>query len=134
MKKVKIEAIPVTREIPGAKRWHEEKGEFVQISYGEELRHLALFEIRKGFFRGNHFHREKEETFYIFSGKINAVFHDIENGETEEAWLSEGDRIRIEPLCGHILYAAEDTLVVEYSPQVYRMEDTYPAHMASRRT
>ena len=66
MNKVTIEKLPDTKEILGTKRWEEERGEFVQIAYQEEIQHLALFEIRKGFLRGNHYHWKKEEIFYIF--------------------------------------------------------------------
>lgn len=125
MDKVIIEKLPVTKNITGAKRWTEEKGEFVQISYLEEIRHLALFEIKKGFFRGSHYHQEKEEIFYIFSGKIKAKFVDMETNERGESILEEGDKIRTKPLCGHIFHGLEDTVVVEYSSQFYDMEDNY---------
>ena len=125
MDKVTIEKLPDTRETPGAKRWDEERGEFVQVAYQEEMRHLALFEIRRGFFRGSHYHEKKEEVFYVFQGKMRAVFLDMDNQEKEEALLEKGDKIRIKPRCGHIFMASEDTLVVEYSPQVFDPADNY---------
>jgi len=125
MDKVTIEKLPETREIPGAKRWDEERGEFIQVAYQEEMRHLALFEIRRGFFRGSHYHEKKEEVFYVFQGKMRAVFLDMDNQEKEEALLEKGDKIRIKPRCGHIFMALEDTLVVEYSPQIFDPEDNY---------
>jgi len=60
MDKVSIVRLAVAKEIIGEKRWNEERGEFVQVAYQEEMRHLALFEIKKGFSRGNHYHRRKE--------------------------------------------------------------------------
>jgi dTDP-4-dehydrorhamnose 3,5-epimerase-like enzyme len=125
MDKVIIEKLPVTKNIAGAKRWTEEKGEFVQISHLEEIRHLALFEIKKGFFRGSHYHRDKEEVFYVVRGRIRARFVDTETKEREESILEEGDKIRIKPLCGHILHGLEDSMVVEYSPQFYDIDDNY---------
>ena len=125
MDKVQIEKIRYTRERRGAKRWEEERGEFVQISYQEEIWHLALFEIRKGFSRGSHYHEAKEEIFYVVSGKIRALFLDMDNLQNEEVILEKGDKIRIKPRCGHIFHGLEDTLVVEYSPQVYDVEDSY---------
>jgi len=125
MDKVSVEKLPVTKNIAGAKRWTEEKGEFVQISHQEEIRHLALFEIKKGFFRGSHYHREKEEIFYIARGRIRARFVDTETNESGESILEEGDKMRIKPLCGHILHGLEDSMVVEYSPQFYDIEDNF---------
>jgi dTDP-4-dehydrorhamnose 3,5-epimerase-like enzyme len=125
MDKVIIEKLPVTKNIAGAKRWTEEKGEFVQISHLEEIRHLALFEIKKGFFRGSHYHRKKEEVFYVVRGRIRARFVDTETKERGESILEEGDKIRIKPLCGHILHGLEGSMVVEYSPQFYDIDDNY---------
>ena len=125
MEKVIVETLPLTREIPGAKRWQEERGEFVQVAYREEMRHLAVFEIRKGFSRGSHYHEKKEEIFYIFDGRIRAIFMDMDTLQKEEKILEKGDRLRIKPRCGHIFLAIEDTLVVEYSPQVFDPEDNY---------
>ena len=129
MDKVTIEKLPNTREIPGAKRWTEERGEFVQIAYREEMRHLAIFEIKRGFFRGDHFHKKKEEIFYVFDGKIRAIFVDMDTLQSEEKILEKGDRIRLKPLCGHIFRALDDTLIVEYSPQDFDPEDNYKMNL-----
>ncbi len=125
MDKVSVERLVVNKDSPGAKRWNEERGEFVQVAYREEIWHLALFEIKKGFSRGNHYHQKKEEIFYIHSGRIKAQFVDMETHERGEYILEKGDKLRIKPLCGHVFHGLEDTLVVEYSPQVYDIRDGY---------
>jgi len=125
MNKVMVERLPETKEGLRAKRWTEERGIFVQISYREEIRHLALFEIRKGFSRGGHYHAKKEEIFYIVSGKIKARLWDLDTQEKEEGVFEKGDRVRIQPRCGHLFDALKDTVVVEYSPHVYEPEDSY---------
>jgi dTDP-4-dehydrorhamnose 3,5-epimerase-like enzyme len=130
MDKVIIEKLPDTREIPGAKRWEEERGEFVQIAYQEAMYHLAAFQINKGFTRGNHYHEKKEEIFYIFQGKIKAIFLDIDTLQKEEKILEKGDKIRVKPRCGHLFHGLEDTLVVEYSPQVYEKQDTHTINLS----
>ncbi len=126
MNSVTIEKLPEAKEIDGAKRWEEEKGQFVQISYREDIGHLALFEIRKGHFRGSHYHEKKQEVFYIAEGLIRAVFRDLATMEQEEHTLKKGDKIRVETRCAHIFRALEDSLVVEYSPQYYDKTDAYP--------
>ena len=130
MNKVTIEKLPSTKEIPGAKRWEEERGEFVQVAYEEAIRHLAAFEIRKGFSRGNHYHEKKEEIFYVFQGRIKATFIDMDTIQKEERILEKGDKIRVKPRCGHLFYGLEDTLVIEYSPQVYDKEDSYKINLS----
>ena len=129
MDKMTIERLPNTKEIRGAKRWEEEKGEFVQIAYQEGMYHLAAFEIRKGFSRGNHYHEQKEEIFYVFEGKIKASFVDMDSLEKEERILEKGDKIRVQPRCGHLFYGLENTLVIEYSPQVYDKEDNFKINL-----
>jgi dTDP-4-dehydrorhamnose 3,5-epimerase-like enzyme len=125
MNKIVVERLPDTKEVQGAKRWTEERGEFVQVAYQEEIHHLAFFEIRRGFSRGNHYHERKEEIFYIVQGKLRIRLMDMDTFQKEERVLEKGDKIRIRPLCGHTLYGLEDTWVVEYSPQVYEAEDSY---------
>ena len=130
MNKVTIEKLPNTKEIRGAKRWEEERGEFVQVAYEEAIRHLAAFEIRKGFSRGDHYHEKKEEIFYVFQGKIKASFIDMDTLQKQERILEKGDKIRVKPRCGHLFYGLEDTLVIEYSPQVYDKEDSYKINLS----
>jgi dTDP-4-dehydrorhamnose 3,5-epimerase-like enzyme len=130
MEKVTIGRLPNTKDIPGAKRWEEERGEFVQIAYQERIHHLAAFEIRKGFSRGNHYHEKKEEIFYVFEGKIKASFVDMDSLEKEERILEKGDKIRVQPRCGHLFFGLENTLVIEYSPQVYDIEDNFKINLS----
>lgn len=118
-----MEKLPETKEIDGAKRWEEEKGEFVQISYGEEIRHLAYFVVREGFWRGKHYHEKKEEIFYVVAGEIRATFIDLDTDEKMDCMLTKGDRVRVKPRCWHIFYGIRDSSVVEYSPQIYDKGD-----------
>jgi dTDP-4-dehydrorhamnose 3,5-epimerase-like enzyme len=129
MDKVYIETLPETKEIDGAKRWDEEKGEFAQICYGEEARHIAFFRIRSGFWRGMHYHEKKNETFYVIDGRIRAVFVDLDSKEREEHVLVKGHRLRVGVRCWHVFYGIEDASVVEYSPQVYDKADAYRVDM-----
>ena len=130
MDKVTVEKLPNTKEIAGAKRWEEERGEFVQVAYQETMRHLAVFEIKKGYSRGEHYHERKEETFYVFQGKIRASFIDMDTLQKDEKILEKGDRIRVNTRCGHRFYGLEDALVIEYSPQVYDKEDTFKVDLS----
>ena len=125
MDKVYLEMLPETSEGDGVKRWDEEKGEFAQICYGEEARHIAFFTIRKGFWRGMHYHERKEETFYVVGGRMRAVFIDLDTGERVEHVLAKGTRLRVKPRCWHVFYGIDEASVVEYSPQVYDRTDAY---------
>jgi hypothetical protein len=50
---------------------------------------------------------------------------DMDTLQKEEKVLEKGNKIRLKPRCGHIFIALGDTLVVEYSPQVFDPEDNY---------
>jgi oxalate decarboxylase/phosphoglucose isomerase-like protein (cupin superfamily) len=128
MDKVRIEKLPETKEIDGAKRWVEDKGEFAQITraHGEVLQHLAFFELKTGYSRGGHYHALKDETFYVISGVMRGICIDMDSGKKTEYTIRKGDKMHIEPRCGHIFYGLEDALVVEYSPQTYDKRDAYP--------
>jgi dTDP-4-dehydrorhamnose 3,5-epimerase-like enzyme len=134
MKGLTVIQLPDTKEIDGAKRWDEERGEFAQISYQEHIGHLAFFQIREGFFRGSHYHEIKEEVFYVIRGRIKAFFKNIDNGEVEEHILTRGQKIYVQPRCAHIFHGLEDTLVIEYSPQFYDKTDNYPADFLTAHT
>ncbi len=125
MEKITIRKLPETKEIDGAKRWQEEKGEFAQISYMEDIKHLAYFELKKGHFRGNHYHEKKEEVFYVISGAIRAIFMDMDTLDREEYILTGGDKVSIKTRLGHIFHGVEDAVVVEYSYQYYDKEDGF---------
>jgi dTDP-4-dehydrorhamnose 3,5-epimerase-like enzyme len=125
MDKVLLERLPESKEIDGVKRWGEDKGEFAQICYREEARHIAVFTIKEGFWRGGHYHEKKDEAFYVVEGKIRAVFVDLDTEERMEHFLKKGDRLRVKPRCWHVFYGIGDSLVVQYSPQVYDATDAY---------
>ena len=122
-----IERLPETREMDGTKRWVDEKGEFVQISYREDIGHLAFFELRKGQMRGNHYHRKKHEVFYIISGTIEAAFASVPPDRKKKLVLEKGMKIHVPAGIAHSFYGIEDSLVVEYSPQYYDKTDSVKA-------
>ncbi|MBS3920932.1 MAG: hypothetical protein KG012_18830 [Deltaproteobacteria bacterium] len=69
------------------------------------------------------------QIFYVFQGKIRALFIDMDTLQKEETILEKGDRIRVKPRCCHLFCGLEDTLVVEYSPQIYKKEDTHKINL-----
>lgn len=129
MEKVLVENLPETSEPDGAKRWVDEKGEFIQIAYREDIGHLAFFELRKGQVRGSHYHERKEEAFYVVSGKIRAAFVDLASGERETFILGKGMKLRVGTGVGHLFYGIEDSHIVEYSPQYYDKADAHRIEM-----
>ncbi len=72
-----------------------------------------------------HYHKLKDETFYIQSGKIILKYSD--NDEivaADEIILNKGDKFHIYRGLRHQMYALEDTELFEFSTQHFE-EDSY---------
>ncbi len=105
----------------------EERGELVQIVNSECFRHLVYLELKKGnFFRGKHYHLNRKEVFYVISGKVKALFEDIETKERMEKILKTGDKVTILPKCAHAFFPLEYSQILHFSNEKYEPSDTYP--------
>lgn len=76
-----------------------------------------------------HYHKIKDETFYIQSGMIRLRYANCnEDGDLQnpitEAILSKGDVFHIPVLLAHQMIALEDTELLEFSTQHFD-EDSY---------
>jgi len=72
-----------------------------------------------------HFHKIKDEVFYIQSGKILVKFSENDNlSESKEIVLSKGDSFHIYTGLRHQMIALEDTELFEFSTQHFE-EDSY---------
>ena len=87
-----------------------------------------VLHIKKGHKLSLQYHREKEETVMVWSGKMILVFEN-DKGVLEEIPLSAGEAHHIPTGKKHRMVAVEDTDVFEVStPQlddVVRLEDGY---------
>ena len=72
-----------------------------------------------------HYHKIKDETFYILSGKIKLKYsnsNDYDN--SDEVILSQGDSFRIYPFLRHQIIGLESSDIIEFSTKD-RDEDSY---------
>ncbi len=87
-----------------------------------------ILHIKKGHRLSLQYHRQKEETILLYSGKMTFVFED-EAGNLEEIPLTAGEAHHIPVGKKHRMIAVEDCEVFEVStPQlddVVRLEDGY---------
>jgi mannose-6-phosphate isomerase len=87
-----------------------------------------ILHIKKGHQLSLQYHRKKEETFFLSTGKMNLVFEN-EEGKLENILLSPGEAHHIPIGRKHRMIAVEDCDVFEVStPQlddVVRLEDSY---------
>ena len=72
-----------------------------------------------------HYHKIKDETFYIQSGLIKLLYSDGDNLELANViFLQKGDKFHIYPGLRHQMIALEDTELFEFSTQHFD-EDSY---------
>ena len=65
-----------------------------------------------------HYHKLKDEVFYIQSGKIMVKYSfDDDLGKSSEQILTAGDNFHVEPGLRHQMMALEDTELFEFSTQ-----------------
>jgi len=74
----------------------DERGGFLGITQ-ESWAEVNFIETRANQVRGNHYHKETRELFFIISGEIDVVIHDLNSGKHLEVLVSKGDVFIIEP-------------------------------------
>ena len=77
-----------------------------------------LLFIRKGHRCSWHYHKLKDETFYIQSGKVHLFCGDTDSLENAKTMILEpGDRFHVYRGLRHQMVALEDTELFEFSTQ-----------------
>lgn len=87
-----------------------------------------ILEITKGHRYSLQYHEKKEETQYIFSGKVKLTYGTDEDN-LQDKILKAGDKFDVHPYTIHRLEALEDTQVFEVSTpeldDVVKLDDDY---------
>lgn len=68
-----------------------------------------LLELKKGKRCSFHYHKKKDETFYLLSGKVLIELEDF------ESLMIVGDCVRIKPRIKHRFSGLEDSVIIETS-------------------
>lgn len=113
MDEVKIKMKPWGREI-----WFAQNNNYAG----------KILEIKKGHRYSLQYHEKKQETQYVFEGKIKFFFGDDENNLSERI-LNPGDKVDVLPYTVHRAEALEDSKVFEVSTpeldDVVKLQDDY---------
>lgn len=104
---------------------------FVKKGWGHELIWATndkycgkLLKFNTGAKFSMHFHAEKDESWYVLSGKFKLRTVDTKTADEYEKILNEGDSIRILPLQPHQLLCIEEGVIIEVSTPD-SVEDNY---------
>lgn len=83
-----------------------------------------MLNFNKGAKFSMHFHKEKDETWYVMSGKFKVEWIDTSNAEINVVDLAIGDTWRNPPLLPHRIICIEDGTIIEVSTPD-SVEDNY---------
>jgi mannose-6-phosphate isomerase-like protein (cupin superfamily) len=104
---------------------------FVEKGWGGELIFATndkycgkLLQFNTGSKFSMHFHSEKDESWYVLSGKFILKMIDIKNADERQIDLLPGSSIRIFPLQPHQLICVEEGTIIEVSTPD-SVEDNY---------
>ncbi len=135
---VTIRALPVLdappeKPILSGLRIRMKAGEAAPVFNGTPYRFVAYLEFAAGTgaWRGNHYHEQKRESFYVIRGRLKAAFENVDTGERAETEAREGDVIVIEPRVAHAFQALEYAQAIECSPLDFDATDAYPRVVGS---
>ena len=77
-----------------------------------------ILELKKDYYCSFHFHKKKDETFYVLSGKVR-----LTKGK-KLIILNPGDSVRIKPLERHSFLGLKNSTIIEFSTQHFE-SDSY---------
>lgn len=104
---------------------------FVEKGWGHELIWATndkycgkLLKFNKGAKFSMHFHAEKDETWYVLSGKFSVFYIDTVDATVHEAQLNPGEIWHNAPLLPHQLVCIEEGTIIEVSTPD-SVEDNY---------
>ena len=104
---------------------------YVEKGWGSELIFATndkycgkLLNFNKGAKFSMHFHAEKDETWYVLSGKFLVKYINTKNADIDEIELTQGMTWRNEPLLPHqVICLTEGTIIEVSTPD--SVEDNY---------
>jgi oxalate decarboxylase/phosphoglucose isomerase-like protein (cupin superfamily) len=126
-----VKSLPVTDQPANraeiCARISSPRGELAVLTDGTvPIRHLSYLEMRPGMIRGNHFHKLRQEYFYLISGNISLSLADVATGQTVALEIQPGDMVYIQPGVAHAFNPLTPGHAVEYAAQPFDFSDVFP--------
>lgn len=90
-------------------KFSDDRGKIIGISQGIAWKEINFFESDKGCVRGNHYHKETVEGFYVIDGEIEVCLEDQKSGEKKNFTARKGDIFRINPYIVHAFTVKTDS-------------------------
>jgi len=74
-----------------------------------------LLHFKKGATFSDHYHLNKDETWYVLEGKLELRYYDLTNAKRIIKQIGPGTVVHIPPAAPHQLHAKEKSIVLEVS-------------------
>ena len=78
---------------------------------------------KAGAFRGNHYHKENTEAFYVISGRFKLTAESADGNYKEEYDIKAGDFFTVSPYVNHSFDYIEDTELISLYDKGVEMPD-----------
>lgn len=89
----------------------DERGTLTQLVH-DNWKQVNYITTKAGVERGNHYHKENREAFYIIYGEFELIVEDIVTGVKETYKIKDGDFFMIEPFINHSFKYLKDTALI----------------------
>lgn len=124
--KLPVLTSPTAPNLPNLKRLMLAQGELAQIHNGADpVRYMAVFELRQGGIRGNHFHKQKRESIYLIAGRVLLAIQALDTQERRDVEVEAGDLVYIAPGVAHALKTLEPGWALEFAPEPLDPADSF---------
>ena len=108
------------------------KGEMVVLAdTGQIIRHLAFLEFITDRRRGDHYHKLRQEHFYLISGNLSLLLEEVATGSKGAVDLVPGDFAIIHPGVAHTFVPRTAGQGLEFAAEPFDFSDVYPHPISS---
>jgi quercetin dioxygenase-like cupin family protein len=128
--KVRVCALPVLHPPDGGmtdpRRIALDRGELAVLTDGKtSISHLAYVELKQQALRGNHFHKLRNEYFYMIAGEAELVVEDTTSKTRDKALIRAGDLVFITPGIAHAFVPLTPGHGIEFAHEPFDASDVY---------
>jgi dTDP-4-dehydrorhamnose 3,5-epimerase len=99
-----------------------------QLKEDEKIEEVYVLISNQGSVRGNHYHKETLEYFYVIKGKAKVALKNLDTGAFEEMILSSSDNVtlKVPPYVVHAFKNEEEEpfIMLAISSKEYNKDDT----------
>jgi quercetin dioxygenase-like cupin family protein len=92
----------------------DERGVIIDLITDNPINAVSYVTLKKGFIRGNHYHKYTTQYNYVISGKLLVVTQKEDEGKSKTI-LDKGSMCMTIPMEKHAMYALEDTEIMVFT-------------------